>query len=267
MTAEGIIDFHTHAFPDDLAPRAVRTLEAQGNISAHLDGTVSSLLRSMDRHRIERSVIATVATQPGQVGPILDWCSQIRSDRIIPFPSIHPGAPACADWVRRIRDAGFKGVKLHPYYQGFTLDDERLFPLYETISREELVLVVHAGFDIAFPGIERAGPARVLGVATLFPDLRLVATHMGSWGQWPDVQRQLTGRNIHMESSFALEFMEREQARAIILGHPATHILFGSDSPWSDQGRALGLLRGLDLGNDLEQLILRDNALRLLGMH
>jgi hypothetical protein len=265
MAVERIIDFHTHAFPDDLAPRAIVTLEAQGNISAHLDGTVASLLRSMDLHGIEQSVIATVATRPDQFDPIFKWCREIRSDRIIPFPSVHPEDPLSTDRVRRIREAGMKGVKLHPYYQGFILDDERLFPLYHRISREGLILVVHAGFDIAFPRVERADPARILRVATLFPDLRLVATHMGSWGQWAKVREHLIGRNIYIETSFALELMGREEARDMILGHPVTHILFGSDSPWADQGESVALLTGLELGHDTEQRILRENALGILG--
>jgi hypothetical protein len=169
------------------------------------------------------------------------------------------------DRVRLIRDAGMQGVKLHPYYQGFVLDDERLFPLYDRISQEELVLVIHSGFDIAFPRVERADPARILKVATHFPDLRLVATHMGSWGQWAEVREHLIGRNIYIEISFALEFMVKEQARAMILDHPVTHILFGSDSPWSDQGETLALLKGLDLGHGVERRILRENALSLFG--
>ena len=32
----GIIDFHTHAFPDRVASAAIPALEAEGNIRAHL---------------------------------------------------------------------------------------------------------------------------------------------------------------------------------------------------------------------------------------
>ena len=81
---ERIIDFHTHAFPDSLARRAMKTLldEAPG-IEAYLDGTVGALLQSMDASGIERSVVCCIATKPDQFEPILHWCRAIRSERLI----------------------------------------------------------------------------------------------------------------------------------------------------------------------------------------
>ena len=53
-----IIDFHTHAFPDPIAARAMPQLEAEGNIEAALDGRLASLLRSMDAAGIDAAVVA-----------------------------------------------------------------------------------------------------------------------------------------------------------------------------------------------------------------
>jgi len=53
----GIIDIHSHAFPDPIAAAAILALEKEGNIKAYLDGTVSALLSSMDRSGIEQSVL------------------------------------------------------------------------------------------------------------------------------------------------------------------------------------------------------------------
>ena len=58
-----IIDFHTHVFPDFLAPRAIGLLEDEGDVTACLDGTVGALIRSMDRAGIDGSVVATIATK------------------------------------------------------------------------------------------------------------------------------------------------------------------------------------------------------------
>ncbi len=51
----------------------------------------------------------------------------------------------------------------------------------------------------------------------------------------------------------------------MILGHPADRVLFGSDSPWACQDEVVEMLRGLDLGEEIEGRILRGNALELLG--
>lgn len=67
-----------------------------------------------------------------------------------------------------------------------------------------------------------------------------------------------------MEISFSLDCMPKETARRIIMNHPKDHILFGTDSPWADQGQAILQLQKLDLGQEMEARILRGNALKLL---
>jgi len=194
-----IIDFHTHAFPDALAERAVPALAQASGVTPALDGKVSSLLRSMDRAGIAASVICSIATKPAQFQRIYDWSLAIRSDRIIPFPSGHPADPDAPAQVRAIAAAGFKGVKLHPYYQEFDLDEPRVFPIYEAVRECGLILVSHTGYDIAYPRTDRCGPARVLHVIELFPDMKFVATHMGAWEDWTNVEAHITGRPVYME--------------------------------------------------------------------
>lgn len=260
-----IIDFHTHAFPDKLAERAMKSLEGEGEVKAHLNGTVSALLSSMDRYGIQKSVVCSIATKPAQFDSIFEWSKKIISERIIPFPSLHPDDPEIPEKVSRVKKAGFKGLKLHPYYQDFFIDEERMFPLYEEISKADLILLVHTGFDFAFSRVERADPLRTLKVHEKFPSLKLVTTHLGAWEQWGKVKEFLLGKPIYMEISFSLEFLPPEKVREIILNHPEKYILFGTDSPWTDQGKALSLFRKLDLGTEKERLILEENAVNLLN--
>ncbi|HAM53155.1 MAG TPA: amidohydrolase [Nitrospiraceae bacterium] len=261
----GIIDFHTHAFPDELSERAMKILEEEGGIKASLDGRVSSLLHSMDRYGIEKSIVCSIATKPSQFDPIMEWCEKIRSERIIPLPSLHPGDPQFSERISRIKGEGFKGIKFHPYYQDFVMDDEQIFPLYEKIERENLIVVMHTGFDFAFEKIRKADPLKILRVMKTFPDMKMVTTHLGAWDDWDEVEKHLVGKKIYMEISFSLEYLERDVAKRIILDHPKDHIVFGTDSPWTDQGKTLSLLHELGLGDDLEKGILRDNALNLLN--
>ncbi len=261
----GIVDFHAHAFPDELAERAMKMLAEEGGIQASLDGRVSSLLRSMDKNGIEKSIVCSIATKPSQFDTILRWSRTIGTDRIIPLPSLHPLDPEAAEQVSHIKGEGFKGIKFHPYYQDFNVDDERLFPVYERICRENLIMVVHTGFDFAFEKVRKADPVRIMRVLRRFPDIKLVTTHLGAWDDWDEVEKHIAGKKIYMEISFSLEYLGKEVARKIILNHPPDHVLFGTDSPWTDQGGTLALLKGLDLGPEREKLILRENALGLLN--
>jgi predicted TIM-barrel fold metal-dependent hydrolase len=262
-----IIDFHAHAFPEALAPRAMKSLleEAPG-VKAYLNGTIADLLRSMDETGIEKSVVCCIATKPEQFEPILRWCAEIRNDRLIPFPSVHPADPAGAEGIRRIRAEGFAGIKLHPFYQEFFADEDRMLRVYEEVARQNLLLVMHTGYDIAFPRIRRADPQKLLGIAESFPDLKLVTTHLGAWRQWDEVRRHLLGRRIYMDISFAMEELGPAQSRTMIMDHADGYVLFGTDSPWTDQKETVSLVKKLRLPQKKLQQVLADNALGLLGL-
>ena len=259
------IDFHTHAFPDALAPSAMSALLAEApGIRAYLDGTIGALLRSMDTVGIDRSVVCCIATKATQFEPILQWCKATRSDRLIPFPSVHPADPEMLAHIAEIKAQGFVGIKLHPFYQQFYALEDRMLPLYEEVSRQGLLLVMHTGYDIAFPRERRADPATVRRLTEWFPDLRFVATHLGAWQQWDEVERYLLGRDILMEISFGLQDLGPPAARQMLLDHPSECLLFGSDSPWTDQGETLRLLESLELPAERLNAMLVGNARRLL---
>lgn len=260
-----IIDFHTHIFPDHIAQTAVPLLAEEGNVMAHLSGTRADLISSMDQAGIAQSVVCSIATKPSQFQAILTWSETIRSERIIPFPSIHPDSPESVAQVSAIKDAGFAGIKMHPYYQQFSLDEERLFPLFEKISQEGLLLLMHTGFDIAFPRTRLADPGQILRTTANFPQLKLITSHLGAWELWDEVAELLLGKPIYMDLSFALDSLDRATARHLLLNHPPEFLLFGSDSPWANQSEAIAKIKSLDLGDELETHIFFKNAQRLLA--
>ncbi len=261
-----VIDFHTHAFPDSIARKAMPALEEEGDVKAALDGTLASLLGSMKRAGIERSVLASIATKPDQFEAILGWSRQIASEAIIPFPSVHPLDPDAVAHVEQIHAEGFRGVKLHPYYQGFVLDDERMFPIYEAMARCGLVLLVHTGYDMAFPRDRIADPVRTLQVLERVPGLKLVTTHLGAWEDWDAVRTHLLGKPIYMDVSFSFHLMSRDEAHGLLTEHPQEYLIFGSDSPWAAQGEAIQAILDMELGAEREACLFYKNGERLLGL-
>jgi uncharacterized protein len=261
-----IIDFHTHAFPDHLAEHAITALEAECNVKAKHEGTIASLLRSMDNAGIDTAVICSIATKPSQFEPILKWSKEIISGRIILFPSLHPADPDPGEKIKIIYNEGFKGIKLHPYYQKFSIDEEWLFPVYEACMKYNLMLVCHTGFDIAFPRDRIADPEKIENIITRFPDLLFISTHLGGWYDWDEVEKHLIGKPHYMEISFSLEELPRDRARELITKHPSHYLLFGTDSPWTDQKKAIELLTSLDLDPETRENIFYRNAARLLGL-
>jgi predicted TIM-barrel fold metal-dependent hydrolase len=259
-----IIDIHTHAFPDAIAERAMSQMEAEIDFKAPLDGKLSTLLASMDRTGIETSVLCHIATKPSQFEPILQWSQQIRSDRIIPFPSIHPADPQAVEHIRQIAEAGFLGMKFHPYYQDFDLDSPRMDPIYLALCDCDLIGLFHTGFDIAFEHIDRAGPKRILNVTQKFPKLKFIATHLGSWKQWDDVEQYLLGKPVFFDMATCREFMTEQRFRHFLTTHPADYLLFGTDSPWIEPSRAIEEILTLNIPEDRLEKLFYSNACRLL---
>lgn len=261
-----LIDFHTHAFEDALAAKAIPFLEEEGNIKAFTDGRVSSLLASMDRAGIERSVVCPIATKPTHFEGIRRWARGVRAaePRLEMLLSIHPDDPDALAHVDETAADGFKGLKFHPYYQKFVLDDERLFPVYERIAARGLFAVFHTGYDMAYPPDRIANPLRARHVADAFPDFKLVVTHLGGWRDWEESRQCIIGQPIYVETSYCLHEMPLAEARAMILAHPADRILFGTDSPWDGQAEELARWQTLGLPEDRLAACLGGNAARLL---
>jgi hypothetical protein len=263
--ARRIVDFHVHAFPDELAEKAVSRIQERAGITPALDGRISSLLASMDAAGIRRSVLLSIATRPQQFDSILSWSRDVAGDRLVPMLSVHPSDPAAPERIRAAADEGFRGFKVHPYYQDCDLDDPAADPVYRALEETGLICVAHCGFDTAFPPVRRAEPQRIVRVLERFPRLKFVATHLGAWKDWELVARHLAGADLWVDTSYSVEFMPRAAARDLILLFAADRVLFGSDSPWADQARSMASIRDLGLGPEREEAVLSANAEKLLG--
>ncbi len=261
------IDFHTHAFPDDLAQKAITALEEHsGDYKAHHNGTIRGLLASMDRAGIEKAVVVSIATKPSQVPRITDWSISIASERIIPFASLHPLYRDFKPELDRIRAAGLKGIKLHPMYQEFTVDDPALFPLYRAVAERGLIALFHAGNDIAFPVTGQASPRRFRRLLEEIPEFQIVVSHLGGWTDWDEVEEELLGRPVYLETSFGIYEAQPEQFRRILDSHPPDYFLFGTDSPWLDQAKELAAWKALPISEERKEKIFHLNAERLLDL-
>jgi uncharacterized protein len=266
-----IVDFHTHAFPDFLAARAIEALEAGApGYKAYTDGTVADLLRHLDRAGIEIAVVCSIATSPRQVPSILEWSCQIASDRIIPFASVHPECEDLYGTTAGIARAGLKGVKLHPQYQGFYADDPEVFDIYRSAADHGLIILFHAGYDLAFPTDPHAQPHRIAAAARELPGLGIVASHMGGWRDWGQALEHLAGSDVYLDTSFAIANGEDDAPPALLARllerHSPERILFGTDSPWREHISELAALDAIGLPDDTKRAVLEGNALRLLNL-
>ena len=196
-----MIDFHTHAFTESIAERAIESLESNSPCRPKTRGTAAQLLAAMDKCGIERSVLLTIATKPHQQTAINNWAAEVKSDRLLPFGSVHPDAPDTADELERIRSLGLYGVKLHPDYQHFYADEERMIPIYKKCAELKLPVLFHCGMDVISPHDVHCTPKAALTVHRRVPDRILFASDM----PW-----QLPSETLLMLSRLGLDHEETE---------------------------------------------------------
>lgn len=260
-----IIDFHVHTFPDAIAPRVIKALSEAADLEPQTNGTVSDTLEKMTQWGIDKAVLLNIATTPHQQTTINNVAAENnKHDRLRAFGSVHPFAQDSEDELRRIKDLGLKGIKLHPEYQDFFIDDERLFSIYETCSSLGLAITFHTGADKGYGPPVHATPDRILRVVQNFPKLKIIAAHFGGFMFWDAVDYFLVGKNLYLDTAFTHGYLAPERMRDMVLRHGTDKVLFASDCPWENGADSLKTIESLNLPAADKERILGLNALEIL---
>lgn len=264
-----VIDFHTHIFPDKIAEKTIEFLEKEGNISANTDGTLAGLLSSMEENRIDLSVVMPVVTKPEQFHTINSFAALINGKKgIISFGGLHPDTVDYRDKLKKIKELGLPGIKLHPDYQKTYVDDPKMIKIIDYAAELELIVLLHAGMDIGLPDPIHCTPGRTVHMLEQLDrsDAKLVLAHTGGYHMWDEVEEYLVGTSLWFDISFSLGRIPEDQLLRIIRNHGADRILFASDSPWDGQGKTYERFMRLELTEEEKERILYKNARELLGL-
>lgn len=262
-----IIDFHTHAFPDTLAPRAIESLCKNSGYMfepCH-DGTLGGLKSNMEKFGVNMSVVQPVITKPSHTKTTNEWAAEITNGKdIISFGGIHPHTDDYKRDIDFVCSLGLKGLKFHCEYQDFRIDDPFMLKIYDYAFEKGLIILHHAGFDPAFEEPFRSSPQMFANVAKEMKGGVMIAAHFGGGRQWDDVERYLVGTNIYLDTSMGQEYYRNEQFVRIVNAHGADKILFGSDAPWSRAGYEIEKIKSSPLSDEQKEQILHKTAEKLL---
>ncbi|MBQ4119820.1 MAG: amidohydrolase family protein [Clostridia bacterium] len=262
-----LIDFHTHAFPEKIASKAIEKLSyASGGLTPYTNGTFFDLKRLFRESAIDKAVVLSIATNATQQKNVNDFAASINnSQNIFAFGSVFPDAPDALEELERIKALGLKGVKLHPDYQGFSVDDEKMKPIYKKIGELGLITIFHAGQDYGFPPPYGATPEKLEKALNWFQS-PVIAAHFGGVGCGEQVLERLCGKDIYFDTSFGYGTLPKYYAQKIIDTHGADKILFGTDTPWHTAEMEMKLLNSLEITHADWEKVTHQNAEKLLGI-
>lgn len=135
------IDIHTHAFHPKIASKAVRALEKTYGVHCLGSGLLPDLEEEEVRAGVSYFAVLCAATAPSQVLPANNYAIKIHQDegnRAIAFGTLHPGYEHWEEELDRLEKNGIRGLKLHPDFQGFSMNDPALLPIYEPVKGASL---------------------------------------------------------------------------------------------------------------------------------
>jgi predicted TIM-barrel fold metal-dependent hydrolase len=199
-----------------------------------------------------------------------------HADVLIPFGSVDPlrGAAAVDDARRLVEDHGVRGFKFHPSLQAFSPNDHEHYPLWQTLAELGVVALFHTGqtgIGAGLPGgygikLRYSDPMLLDDVAADFPDLAMILAHPSV--PWVDSSLSIAAHkaNVHLDlSGWSPKYFPPQLVRQVgtVLRHK---VLFGSDFPVLTPDRWLADFAQLDVKDEARPLILKENALRLLGL-
>ena len=280
-----IIDFHTHTFPEKISSRVVKKLGTAAHIKAYTDGSMEGLTASMALAGADYSVNLPVMTSPEQVEKINSSMIQHResllSQGIIAFGGMHPDYPDYKKEIRRLRENHIAGIKIHPAYQNINLDDIRMLRIIDCASEEGLITLTHAGMDIGIYDRNYCSVAHILKVIDEVHPEKFVLAHMGNWDCWQDVEQDLAGAPVWLDTAFSIGPIAKNPATdetpyeemnltdedfiRLCRKHGTDHILFATDSPWQDQADYISRIKSMSFTDTEKEHIFSGNAVALLG--
>ena len=263
------IDIHTHAFHPKIAHKAVDHLNSFYSITCSGDGTIANLLEREQEAGLEKCVVLCAATAPAQVIPANNYAISLQREhpeQVIAFGTVHPAYENWEKELARLKAAGIRGIKLHPDFQSFWLDDPRLLPIFEA-AQKDFVFEIHIG-DRTTPDKNPSCPYKLASIMRQFPSIRIIAAHFGGYRMWSHALEVFSGNsfeNLWFDTSSTTPFATPELAHKLLNTFPRERILFGTDWPLYDPVEELQRLQTLGGLSDSEMEVIMSNASALLA--
>ena len=247
-----IIDIHTHAYPDAIAHKAADSIRNYYHLGENMDGTCGMLLSRGALAGISHYALLPVAIRPDHVHSINHFILEQTKQHscFSGFGTVHADMENIADEAENVLNMGLHGIKIHPDCQKFSINDPRMFPVYEALQGKA-PLFFHLGDE----NYDYSHPARLRRVLELFPKLEVLAAHFGGHTMYEEACRQLKDTNCFMDISSTLMFLAPGEAERYINLYGAERLAFGTDYPVWDPVHEVQRLMALNITPDqLEQI-------------
>lgn len=261
------INAHCHIYPHKIAARAIEGIKTFYQIdNMTLNGETSDLIREGEALGTVHYLIHSVATVPAQVKSINEFIAEevrLHPELFTGYGTLHPDSEDIDADYKNLVELSLKGVKLHPDFQQFSLDSERADRLANAIKKNPLPVLVHCGD----PRNSLSNPPQMKAFLMKHPELTVIGAHFGGWSKYEEAVNTLAGiPNLYVDCCSTLRDLTPEQAVDIIRRYGVDRVIWGTDYPMWDASIEMEYFDKLSLSDEERNLILYENAARLLHL-
>ncbi len=263
-----IIDAWVQPWPADAVaemPQRIFTLSdrMEGGARMRAGIRLETLIDEMDAAGIDTALCSA--------GPLIPnvWVVDAVTrypDRLIGVAAVNPWSPdgvmpAVHELRSLVADHGFKGLKLEPFILDKIPTEAQWYPLYAACTELDITLQVQVGgTGPANYTSETGRPGHIDRVAMDFPELRIVAGHIG----WPWTEEMIAVAakhpNVWIDTSAHLPKYYPSQFVHFLRSYGRRKCIWASDWPILTFESAFDGIDGLELSDEVKQLFLHDNA-------
>ena len=257
------------------------TFKAQIRMPEEMRGGVSipRYLEKMDAAGIDRTLL--VAVRAGDLA--VKGSFEIEYSRVAEVCAEHPerfsglagvdpfrGMAGIYQLQEAVEDLGFVGAHLYPHWFGLAPNDRRYYPYYAKCCELDIPIMMQVGHNLIYsrerrlPSVGR--PITLDEVAIDFPELKLIGIHIGV--PWTDEMISMAWKheNIFIGVDAYAPKHWPPQIVHYLNSYGQDKVLFGTDWPVIDPGRAMAEVNEMDLRPGAKAKLLRDNALKLFRL-
>jgi predicted TIM-barrel fold metal-dependent hydrolase len=226
---------------------------------------------------IDEMDAAGVVTALCSAGPLIPNAAVIEAvqqfpDRLVGIGCVNPWSPdgvmpAVNELRTLVVDHGFKGVKLEPFILDKLPTEAQWYPVYAAcVDLDVTVQIQVGGTGPATYTSETGRPGHIDRIAIDFPELRIIAGHIG----WPWTEEMIAvaakHANVWIDTSAHLPRYYPAAFVHFLRTFGKRKCIWASDWPILSVGDALSGLEALELSDEVRTLFLHDNVIEAFAL-
>ncbi|MBZ8178282.1 amidohydrolase family protein [Corynebacterium poyangense] len=239
--------------------------------------SIAELYRSINTAAVVFTIDARtqLGHYPNSIDHLVEGCAK-HNDILIPFGTVDPrtGKEAIKEAQRQAHELGVRGFKFHPSVQGFDPSQPEFYPLWEALESIGLPIVSHTGQNGMGAGLRGgagiklrySNPLLLDDVAADFPGLDIIMAHPSVPWQEEANSIAVHKKNVFIDLSGWSPRYFPESLLKMANNLLSDKLLFGTDFPLITPAKWLKNFAELPIKDEVRPKILKDNAVRVLGL-